>query len=114
MKDEKEIAKDIKALAEKYAGENNDETEIADLKSTIDYMVNVVFSQLYNGKSLAEDAKTNGLTLNQLEAEGFVRACLTIKNEFSQWNDILSVVVKRQEEEAQQLLQPGIAEAQEE
>ena len=100
MKTEKEIAKDIKALAEKYAGESNGTMEIADLKHTIEYMVDVIFSQLYNGKALTEDAKTNGLVLNQLEAEGFTRACLAIKNEFSQWNDRLKAIVKKQDGEA--------------
>ena len=97
MKTEKEIAKDIKALAKKYAGESNGATEILYLKRTIDYMVGVVLEQINHEQSLLDEAKENDLTLTQLEAEGFIRACLTIKEEFYNWDDKLSAVVKEKE-----------------
>ena len=33
-----------------------------------------------DGKTLLEDMKENGLSLNQAESEGFLRAVITIKN----------------------------------
>ena len=96
MKSEIEIAKDIKALCEGYVKNADRENEIAHLKETIEYMVHEVFNLLSGGRDLVESCKQDGMTLNQLEAEGFVRACLTIKSEFEHWDDYLSGVIKNE------------------
>lgn len=97
MKTEKEIAKDIKALVESYIKEGNNTAEVDELKETIEYMVYTISTLLKGGIALLEDTKKNGLTLNQLEAEGYVRACLTIKNDFKAWNHILDDAISKQD-----------------
>lgn len=59
------------------------------LKETINYMTDILLQQLEYGQNSIQDCNNNNLILNQLESEGYTRACLTLKNIFSDYNDIL-------------------------
>jgi tRNA isopentenyl-2-thiomethyl-A-37 hydroxylase MiaE len=99
MRTEKEIAKDIKALVERYAIESGSETDKFELKSMIMYMIHVVENELFHAKQVLEDAKEMGLSITQIETEGYVRACLIIKDEFNRYSDELSAMIKEVERE---------------
>ena len=69
--------------------------ENIELKETINYMTDILLQQLEYGQNSIQDCKDNNLTLNQLDSEGYTRACLTIKNIFSEYNSMLSKLLNK-------------------
>ena len=57
--------------------------KIVDLEHTIEYFISSVIGGINSSRRLVEDSRVNGLTLNQLEAEGSLRACLSILERLS-------------------------------
>jgi len=70
-----------------------------ELRDIILFMVRTILDQEKTGRGIMNDMKNSGLILNQLEAEGYVRACLTIKNELMNYNEWLSNLVKEEDNE---------------
>ncbi len=59
------------------------------LKRTISYIVDVIETQVKSAKLYQKDCLEDGLTWNAIEGEGYLRACLTIKEEISAYDDTL-------------------------
>lgn len=72
---------------------NNEDTqhyrdEICELKEALHHLAHTINSQLQEGQEILKDFKEQGLSYGGIEAEGYVRACLTIKNFCKEWNGI--------------------------
>lgn len=69
--------------------------ENIELKETINYITDILLQQLEYGQNSIQDCKDNNLILNQLESEGYTRACLAFKNIFSEYNSMLNKLLNK-------------------
>lgn len=88
----------IMALADeasKLVIEENNEYAYSDLMWAIDSAIRILLSHLEYGRELQKSYSQDGLTINQVEAEGYVRGCLSILDEIEQESDILAKFIKK-------------------
>ena len=99
MASKKELAAELQKLIYRYSAKGKAVSEAAELKAALAYCVSTVLRLEHTGRALQKDYKRDGLSINAVEAEGFVRGCITVKEELTQWSEQLADLVK--EEEAQ-------------
>lgn len=103
MASKKELAAELQRIIDRHSVDGKAANEITELKAALGYCVNVVLHQERTGRALHKDYKREGLTANAVEAEGFIRGCITIMNELRDWSPVLSDVIRKEEKDFAEL-----------
>ena len=86
----REISENLLSLMYRHHTNNRSEFEIqaAKFKSAIIFTVTTINTLILNERQNIEDLKKEKLDLNALEAEGFVRGLLTLKDELVEYESV--------------------------
>lgn len=81
-----ELAEKLKNLIDAEASKKVREIkgDVEDYKNFIDGFIETLYHFENNGREMLEDCKSDKLKFSEAEAEGFLRAVITIKNQFKQ------------------------------
>jgi hypothetical protein len=70
-----------------------------EINADVHYVVTTINGEIKYAEGMCEAYKSKGLLFSAIEAEGYLRACLTIKESLSEWNESIDEAFKACEEE---------------